>query len=126
MTIECSLVLTKFLSALCKFSSCLLKIFLELQSNLLFQIFLQKVDVVLYKSKLAICMVKFVNQLISPSENSCVHNPIQFIFGLLKFVFKIKQLLVLVINHVLVVDYLKTEILASSTHFNLSVFHNTS
>lgn len=126
MTVESFLVLAKLFPTFLQFESCSFKIFVKVQTHRVFQKFFHLVNIVFDKPQLSLSVIELVDKLITPSEDSCVHNPVQFFLCLLKLGFHIKQLLIFLVESVFIVDNLITQELTSSSHLHFSIFDDAS
>jgi hypothetical protein len=71
-------------------------------------------------------VIELVDKLITPSEDSCVYNPVQFFLCLFELGLHIQQLLIFLVESVFIVDNLITQELTSSSHLHFSIFDDAS
>ena len=82
----------------------MLKIFVEIESRLVFDAFLNSEDVILHHALLSSGDVQLVDEVVASGEHLGVNDLVQFFFGVLQLVFQIQQLHVLRVEQVLVLQ----------------------
>ena len=98
----------------------LLKIFVEVEPDLVFDSFLDGEDVVFHHAMLPCGDIQLINEVVASREHFCVDNLVQFFLGVLQLVLQVEELLVFGVEQVLILQDQEGELLASRPHFDLT------
>ena len=106
--------------------ACFLQFSVVAEFDLFCQVFLQEEDVVFHEAELSVHCIELIHEVVTPGEDFRVDDLVHLLLGRSELILEVQELAVLDVDQVFILEHLSDEVVASVTHFYLTVLDERS